>query len=262
MALSAEEYRSPTALATYGGLIAGIYGLTSHKVEMLCYSLAFVAIVLLLTVISRQQRYTQVKGDYLREKETRKKLCKVWHSLSHEFRDYTDLVRTSMTPQEAGEQAARMFEHALNHCSTIFHELTGRDCVASIMFPPPGDPKLLKTSYYSHNVQAERKSHPSKPLPIDGGIVGKAFSTEDVVSWTRGDEHFTPIRENYQAYYNSGIVIPFKVGYQWAGVLCVDSVEERVFSIDGLKQAGCAIADTVGAVLGALELYRSTNHNQ
>ena len=160
MALSAKEYRSPTALATYGGLIAGIYSLTSHKVEMLCYSLSFIGIVLLLTVISRQQRYSQVKESFLREKETRKKLFKVWHSLSHEFRDYTDFVRASMTPQEAGEQAAKMFEHSLNHCSTIFHELTGRDCVASIMFPTLGDLKLLRTSYYSHTVQAERKSHP------------------------------------------------------------------------------------------------------
>ena len=259
MALSSREYRSPTALATYVGLVVGLYGVATNKIMFLCGSLAFIVIVLLVTILLHFERYIRIRDSLLREKNIRNKLCKLWHLLAHDFRDYTDFVRTSLTAQEAGEQAAKMFEQALNHCSTLFFEFTNRDCVSSLMFPTTENLKLLRTSYYSHNVQAERKSHRSKSLPIDGGIIGKAFATEGVVSWTKGDPQFVPIRENHESYYNSGIVIPFKVGYRWAGVLCIDSVDERVFNTDAQKQAGCAIADTIGAVLGALELYRTAN---
>jgi hypothetical protein len=270
-----RELKSPSALATYAGLLVSIYGLATDKQTFVYWSLGAVVAILIYTALDRQRRYLAARNahhaeitahsktrDELKEvtrqtRDRRRKICRCWHSVSHEIRDLTDYLRTGVDGIEAAELIRQRFEALLNHASTVFRELTGKECVASLMVPDDPRVETLRTKFYSFNVTPERKSHPSRPLPFTGGLVGKAFSTENVVCWTLGDQHFVPIRNDYSAFYSSGIVIPFKLGFRFAGVLNIDSVDPDVFTELEHKQPGCAFADALGAVMGIYELYMS-----
>ena len=188
------------------------------------------------------------KGDQLRHT-----LCKHWHHLSHLIRDFATNMRLAQTHDEADQQIAQTIVGVLNIASTVFGLLTKHDCTASLMLFQPNT-ELLETVSYSYNAPADRASHKSQPLSSRGGVVGRAFTRKDVVTWKRGDADFVPIRPDGQQFYTCGVVIPFQVGCKYAGVLNIDSVED-VFSHSEHKQPGCALADAIGIILEISQIH-------
>ncbi|MEN9283135.1 MAG: hypothetical protein RLZZ179_628 [Verrucomicrobiota bacterium] len=276
--MNKSDLYSTPALATYAGLGVSIYSAVNDKLWAAVLGIALGLLVMIGTSMNREKRVRELKSevesknrklkelsDILKQLEKqsdgrRKKVFSNWHKVSHSVRDFTTQIvvlgRGASTDTLAQELKLQI-EALLNVSSTIFSELTGHDCIASLMVYD--ETNQLSTRFYSSNAPPDRSGNQSSPISTTRGIVGSAFAEGDATRWTLGDLRFIPIRKNYENYYRSGLTIPFKVGRRYAGVLNIDSLIERNFENCTLREAGCAVADAIGIVMGILDLYTKLN---
>lgn len=274
-----SSFKKPGAVASYLGLGVSIYG-AFNSIHAVTYSgLLFLVFSLSVSLLNREITYQKCKikfGISVKHKNTYEKIAKIkineyelliyelnkyMHSLAHEVRDCVSDLRaieqSKDYEEEAKQRIATSTERILNYASTSFTKLLNCECVASLMLREQN--RTLTTVCYSGNASRERTGRRSGSLAINGGIAGKAFETKDVVEWKIGDPLFTPIRERFEDFYRSGMSIPFRVGYEYGGILNIDCMDTNAFGNGNInnfkKNCGCAFADSIGSITEALNLW-------
>ena len=255
------------AVATYVGTgltaVSMFHDMKQAAVIVLCC----LAAILVGTAIIQRTRYLKFKAEYEQQlvqldaiKGENKllsrqvaHLCKVIHKLSHTIRDYTTELRSSSQIAQVKDASHRATQSILDAAEQTFRNLTGSECVASVMLKLP-DKREFETVHYSSSVEAERVSQRSDPLPADRGVIAIAMQRKKPVVWKHGDPEFVQIRRDFTAYYTRGIVTPFKVEHEMIGILNIDSLDAQ-FDLPTHSQAACGFADALGAIMESHNLW-------
>ena len=243
-----RELFSLPSIATFISAGISIWAYFQSQLLIVVSVLSVLVIILSSYLINVHRKYRKMK----RFKEIDEDI----HRLTHRMRDYLTELQACLNDNEAKQVIANATKAVLTTSSTIFTKLTAEECVASLMLPDKNSRKL-NTVQYSFNVDPQREGNDSQGLNPDEGIAGKAFNSGDVVVWNNYDSTFVKIRENHEKCYLSGISIPFKAGYSYAGILNIDCMECSVFSVDNHKQIGAAIADSLGILTEALSIWEN-----
>lgn len=244
-----KQLFSVPAIATYIGTGFGAWGVFKNNLILATISLGILCILLLGYLYVINSKYKKHK----RYKEINSEL----HRLAHRTRDFITLLRCHESESDVLHLVDAALRNALTVASNSFSKLTASNCSASLMLRNNG--QNIKTVLYCHNADPQRDSQPSGSLSIDEGVAGKAMSTGNVVVWDKGDSTFKPTRKDYEKYYTSGISIPFKSGFDYMGLINIDTLDRNVFDEKLHQEVGATIADTVGLILGAQDLWKELN---
>lgn len=243
---------SVPAIATYIGTIVTLWSVAENALQWAVVTLAITCLVLAgyLFVVNRKYR---VCKPY-------RKIDEHFRRMTHHLRDHLHLLK-DCPAQELERQAATATKSVLNDASNIFSALVGERCTSSIMLPEvgPGPESVLMTAMYCHNVHPQRENLKSGGIPVGKGIVGRAFVSGDVVTWSRSDSDFILTRADYLKYYASGLTAPIKLGSEYVGVLNIDCLVEHAFENKLHGELGAAVADVVSSITAALALRRQHN---
>lgn len=236
---------SVPAIATYIGTGIALWSALQNYILGVAVTLGVLSIVLAIYLYFTNQKYKKYKPY--------KSIDSELHRLCHRTRDFITLLRCADDKNEVMHLADSAIRNALTSASHAFTKLTGHQCSASIMLKQSDG--SLKTIQYCHNSDPQRESQPSDCLPTDSGVAGEALSTGNVVSWSKGDPKFDSTRSNFEDYYISGISAPFKSGFEYMGLLNIDCLEINKFNAKEYREISAMIADSIGLILGAKDLW-------
>lgn len=245
---SRKELFSMPSLATFLSAAIAVWAYHEEELLIAVSTLSVLSILLVGYLLVMHRKYRKIK----RFKEIDEEI----HRLTHRMRDYLTELQASLDNNEAKQVIGNATKSALTTASNIFTILTGEKCVASLMLPDRNTGKL-HTVQYSFDVDPQREGNRSNGLDKDQGVAGLAFNSGDVVVWDNHDSQFVRIRENYEECYLSGISIPFKAGYSYAGILNVDCMACGVFNKREHKQVGAALADALGIITEVLSMWEN-----
>lgn len=243
-----KELFSMPSLATFLSAAIAVWAYRENELLIAVSTLSVLSVLLIGYLIAMHRKYRKVK----RFKEIDEEI----HRLTHRMRDYLTEIQASLDKNEAMQVIGNATKSVLTTASNIFTTLTGEKCVASLMLPDKTTGKL-QTFQYSFDVDPQREGNRSDGLDKDQGVAGLAFNSGDVVVWNNHDPQFIKIRKNYEECYLSGICIPFKAGYSYAGILNIDCISCGVFNKDDHKQIGAALADALGIITEVLSMWEN-----
>lgn len=240
-----REWTNPVAIATYIGAI-GSYIAYLKEFDLLAITfLSVLVLILTLNNLIVYRRYVKYKRYTTIDTEL--------HRLTHRTRDFIGDLRMTTYIFEAEEKSASAIKGALTTAANIFTLITGDKCTASLMLEKSG---ALRTYLYCHQVDPERENKPSGEMPSGEGIAGQAFTTGDVVVWGDQANSFRKIRQDHEAFYRSGMSIPFRAGQKYAGLLNIDTLTANAFQKNPHKQIGATVADQIGVIIECNNLWR------
>lgn len=248
------------------GIGLGALGATKNWPELLWIGVVVVLLTLIVIIIDREIKVRSLKhkvsslikskisleGRLLQLQSVIEDVFSNVHNLSHKIRDTISDLRVLDDLNEAKSRVGLCISELLTQSSHCLTRVTGSECVSSLMLHANGS---LRTYHYSLNAPSDRTGKSSMPLDPDKGIAGQAFQSGDVVFWSKGHPHFVEIRSNGQRFYESGMTIPFRIGFCYAGLLNVDCKKENAFGGQTHRMIGAAFADAIGAASELLILW-------
>lgn len=240
---------SVPAISGYIGTIVTLWSVMENPLQWAVVTLAITCVVLAGSLLVIHGKYRVCKRYREIDKHIRR--------MTHHLRDHLHLLK-GCPAQELERQAATATKSVLNDASNIFSALVGAPCTSSIMLPEtdPDSKRVLVTAMYCHNVHPQRENVKSAGIPVDKGIVGRAFVSGDVVTWSRSDADFIQIRTDYLKYYASGLTAPIILDSEYVGVLNIDCPLEHAFDNKLHGELGAAAADVISSITAALALRR------
>lgn len=137
----------------------------------------------------------------------------------------------------------------LNSSTSIFNIVTSQKCSSSLMLRDNSG--MYKSEMYCSNAKPKRETEESRPLGLNEGYVGRAFTHKRPQLWNIGDVGvFLPTRDNFDQYYTTGISVPIFCNDEPRAVLNIDSKVVGAFS-DGMFH----LAETISHALAILLAY-------
>ena len=228
-------------------------GVIENNLRNTAISLSILSLILVGYLYVVNEKYKKYKYKYKSYEKIIPIIDSQLHRLCHRTRDYTTCLRAAENAQETENYAESAIKNALISASNTFAELTGVTCTSSMMLIQKDG--SLKTTLYCPNVDPQRESRPSGNLSTDSGIAGEALSTGNVVSWSSGDTKFKQTRNDFAEYYNSGICIPFKSGFEYLGLLNIDSLETNKFNDKKHREIAATFGDSIALILEIKNLW-------
>lgn len=239
-----KEIVSIPAIATYAGTGASMWAYLADYLFVSTVVLSSVVIVLFFTCIQIHQRSVRFKKFKMIDSDLRR--------LTHRTKEYTYHLRLANSEQEFKSLSAEALRDVVDAASMVFKILCEVECTVSVMLRVGGG--RLATTLYSHNVDPRRKEQPSQPLSPDEGVASEAFRCQEAVVWTSGHRSFKQTRQNHADFYCSGVTVPFKVGGTNAGLLNIDSREEKKFNQKDHQYIATLFADCVALIIEMQQL--------
>lgn len=173
------------------------------------------------------------------------------HMLTHNLRTGLEQL-----PADASS-LSDLLQGILDDASHAFRALTGARCTASILMPEwKGERRgmTLRTAMYCSDTDPERKRN-SKPQ--EGGLAHLVLRADRAMVFNDYKKElkagrFRRNRDDWENWYQSGMMAHFKVYSEPCGIFNVDAPQKNVFD-ESYRELLCAYADACALVLSMSE---------
>lgn len=129
------------------------------------------------------------------------------NALVYRVHQNIDKIHHHDDPDDLEQIYSFSLRQVLNSSTSIFNIVTSQKCSSSLMLRDSS--AMYASEMYCSNANPKRETEESRPLGINEGYVGRAFTHKQPQLWNVGDVGvFVPTRDNFVKYYSTGITVP------------------------------------------------------